>query len=358
MTAHRTLIIAEAGVNHNGSVETALDLVDAAADAGADIVKFQTFEASKLASSRARTAAYQTKAGQAGQSQLEMLRKLQLSQDDHRAILARCAAREIEFLSSPFDPDNLRFLVEELGLTRIKLGSGELTNGPLLLQAGSGGMGILLSTGMATLGEIEEALGAIAFAILAPNERPDRRAFAAALADPSAWPLLSERVTLLHCTTEYPAPDSETNLLVLDTLRQAFGLPVGYSDHSEGLAISLAAAARGATVLEKHFTLSRSLPGPDHAASLEPDNLADLVRQVRRIELALGTGIKQPGPAERRNRDVVRKSLVAARDLHAGAVLTEADITVKRPGDGLSPMAYWDLVGTRLTRDLKHDDLI
>lgn len=358
MTLHRTLIIAEAGVNHNGSIERALKLVDKAADAGADIVKFQTFDAEKLASAGAKKAAYQMKAGDAEDGQVEMLRNLQLSREDHRQILARCAGRKIEFLSSPFDVESLRFLVEDLGLTRIKLGSGELTNGPLLLEAAKLGVEILLSTGMATLGEIEEALGVIAFAMVSPNEPADRQAFAAALAEPTVWPLLSERVTLLHCTTEYPAPDGETNLRALETLRHAFSLEVGYSDHTEGISISLAAAARGAAVIEKHFTLSRSLPGPDHAASIEPDELADLVRQVRRIELAMGDGIKQPGAAEQRNRAVARKSLVAARDIRAGTLLTEEDVAIKRPGSGVSPMRYWDIVGSRIDRDIQRDDLI
>ena len=356
MTTARTLIIAEAGVNHNGSLERALELVDSAAAAGADYVKFQTFDAARLASPRARMAEYQVRNGESGEGQLEMLRRLQLSHDDHRAIIERCGGAGIRFLSSPFDEASLRFLVEDLGVREIKLGSGELTNAPLLFAAAQRDVGLILSTGMATLGEIEDALGVIALASLEPDAPPSRAAFAAALARGEARDVLARRVTLLHCTTEYPAPDAETNLLAMDTLRTAFGLPVGYSDHTQGIAISLAAVARGAVAIEKHFTMSRSLPGPDHAASLEPSELLELVTQIRRIETALGNGSKQPGPSELRNRDVARKSLVAAQDLSAGTVLSAEHMAVKRPGGGKNPMMFWDLIGTRLESDVAQDD--
>jgi N-acetylneuraminate synthase len=358
MSSRRTLIIAEAGVNHNGSLERALDLVDAAADAGADNVKFQTFDAAQLATAQAPKAEYQVRNGEAPEGQLEMLRRLQLSHDDHRRIIDRCANRGIRFLSSPFDSASMRFLVDELGLRQVKLGSGELTNAPILFQAGQLKVDVILSTGMATLGEVEDALGVLALALAHPHATPSRAAFAAALASPQAWELLGQHVVLLHCTTEYPAPDAETNLRAMDTLRAAFRLPVGYSDHTEGIAIGLAAVARGAVVIEKHFTLSRALPGPDHAASLEPDELAEFVRQARRIEAALGSGTKQPGTSEARNRLVARKSLVASRDLEAGTVLTTADVAIKRPGSGVSPMQYWDVIGTRLQSDKKQDDLL
>ena len=351
-----TLIIAEAGVNHNGDVGMALDLVDRAAGAGADLVKFQSFDAAKLASATAPKAAYQTRQTDAGESQLEMLQRLQLSPEAHERIIARCAERGIGFLSTPFDTGSLDLLTRRFGLTRIKLGSGELTNAPLLLAAARSGAGIILSTGMGTLAEVEEALGVLAFGLMRGDEPQSRADFAAALHDPQAWELLRERVTLLHCTTEYPAAVADTNLRAMATMRTAFGVRVGYSDHTEGSAVSLAAVALGAEVLEKHFTLDRSLPGPDHAASLEPGELCALVREVRAVETALGTGIKQPGAAELANRAVARKSLHAARDLPKGHVLRPEDLTVMRPGDGLSPMALWDSVGRPMSNGYKTNE--
>ncbi len=358
MSAQHTLIIAEAGVNHNGSLDRALELVDCAAEAGADVVKFQTFDAAKLASNQARKAEYQVRNGERVGGQLDMLKRLQLSHDDHRKIIARCKSAGISFLSSPFDVDSLGFLARDLGLEQIKLGSGELTNAPILHEAGRLKLKVVLSTGMATLGEVEDALAVLALALTNPDAPPSREAFSQALIRPEAWDLLGRHVTLLHCTTEYPAPDAETNLKAIDTLRAAFGLPVGYSDHTEGTTIGLAAVARGAVAIEKHFTINRDLPGPDHAASLEPNELSEFVRQTRRIELALGSGTKQPGPSEARNRDVARKSLVAARDLPAGTVLSANDIAVKRPGGGISPMLYWDIAGTRLDGDKECDELL
>lgn len=346
----RTLIIAEAGVNHNGDVGMALDLVDCAAEAGADLVKFQTFNAAKLASAAAPKAAYQTRQTDAGESQLAMLQRLQLSPEAHERIIARCAERRIGFLSTPFDNDSLELLTGRFGLTRIKLGSGELTNAPLMLAAARSGAEIILSTGMGTLSEVEEALGVLAFGLMRANAPRTRADFAAALHDPQAWDMLRERVTLLHCTTEYPAAVADTNLRAMATMQSAFGVRVGYSDHTEGNAVSLAAIALGAEVLEKHFTLDRSLPGPDHAASLEPAELSALVREVRAVEAALGTGIKQPGAAELANRAVARKSLHAARDLPQGRVLVATDLSVLRPGNGLSPMVMWDVIGTSTQR--------
>lgn len=343
----RCLIIAEAGVNHNGKLDMALELVDRAAESGADMVKFQTFRSAELASKSAPKAGYQQRTTDARESQLDMLRRLELSEDSHHELVKRCNQRGIAFLSSPFDETSLGFLTKGLGQTLIKLGSGELTNGPLLLAAARSGARIILSTGMGTLSEVEEGLGVLGYGMTG-GETPSRAEFAAVLHDDATWDVLRARVTLLHCTTEYPAPVEETNLRVLATLRHAFGLPVGYSDHTEGNAVSLAAVALGATVIEKHLTLDRSLPGPDHAASLEPGELADLVRGIRAIGQALGTGIKQPGRAEMANAIVARKSLVAARDLPAGHVLSEADIHVKRPGGGISAMEFWDAQGQRL----------
>lgn len=358
MNTPRTLIIAEAGVNHNGSLEMALELVDRAHRAGADLVKFQTFDAAKLATAAAPKASYQTRQTGAGESQLEMLARLQLSKADHVAIIDHCARRGIGFLSTPFDPGSLRMLVGEFGLSRIKLGSGELTNGPLLLDAGREDVEVILSTGMGTLAEVEEALGALAFGMTRAAMEPSRKAFAEVLTDSDVWSLLRERVTLLHCTTEYPAAVADTNLRAMDTLRTAFDLRVGYSDHTEGNAISLAAVARGAEVIEKHFTLDRELPGPDHAASLEPGELENLVREIRAVERALGTGVKQPGAAEHANRPVARKSLIAAGDLKAGHILAAEDIRVMRPGAGPSPMDFWDRVGTQVLRDVAEGEYL
>ena len=353
----RCLIIAEAGVNHNGNIDMALELVDRAAASGADFVKFQTFRSAELASKSAPKAGYQLRQTDAGESQLDMLRRLELSQADHRALFERCADRGIAFLSTPFDLLSLDFLTKGLGQTIIKLGSGELTNGPLLLASAQSGARIILSTGMGTLSEVEEALGVLAYG-MTNGTSPSRAAFAEVLQDRVTWEVLRDRVTLLHCTTEYPAPVDETNLRVLSTLRQAFGLVVGYSDHTEGNAVAFAAVALGATVIEKHFTLDRSLPGPDHAASLEPGELTALVCGIRAIEQALGSGIKQPGRAELANRVVARKSLIAAQDLPKGHLLTKADMHAKRPGGGVSAMNFWDAQGQTLPEAVKEGGYI
>ena len=350
MADPRTLIIAEAGVNHNGDLNMALDLVDKAAEAGADYVKFQTFNATKLASASAKKASYQTRNTDSGESQLAMLQRLELSLEHHEAIIARCTEKDVRFLSTPFDMDSLALLTDTFALPEIKLGSGELTNAPLLLAAGRSGVRIILSTGMGSLAEVEEALGVLAFAMCRDGAPTGRAEFAKVLLDPAVWPVLAERVMLLHCTTEYPAAVEDTNLHAMETLRRAFGVQVGYSDHTVGEAVSLAAVALGACALEKHFTLDRTLPGPDHAASLEPSELSSLIRGVRAVEQALGNGIKQPGAAEVANRAVARKSLLAARDLPEGHVLTLEDIAVKRPGDGISPMRLWDMAEQVTTR--------
>jgi N-acetylneuraminate synthase len=350
MTRLKTLIIAEAGVNHNGDLAMALELVDKAAEAGADYIKFQTFKAVNLASASAKKAGYQRRTTDNAESQLAMLQRLELSAADHEAIMARCAERGVRFLSTPFDLDSLELLTDNFGLPEIKLGSGNLTDALLLLAAGRRGVRIILSTGMSSLGEVEEALGVLAFGLCRTGDPKGRHDFAEVLLDPSVWPVLAKQVTLLHCTTEYPSAFEDTNLRAMETLRRAFGLRVGYSDHTEGEYVSLAAVALGAEVLEKHFTLDRRLPGPDHAASLEPAELTSLVRGVRAVERALGTGIKQPGAAETANRSVARKSLLAGRDLPAGHTLTPADIVAKRPGNGLSPMLLWDLAGTVTSR--------
>lgn len=354
MTTH-TLIIAEAGVNHDGSLEKALALVDAAADAGADIVKFQTFSAKALAGGAAKKADYQQRTTDAAESQLAMLERLELPQAAHHALIARARQRGIEFLSTPFDDASLAFLLS-LNLPRIKVGSGDLTNAPLLHAAAKAGATLILSTGMATLGEIEEALGVLAHGYGQRNDPPGLAAFRAAWRDPAARTALARHVSLLHCTTEYPCPIADVNLAAMATMRAAFQLPVGYSDHTDGFEVSVAAVALGATTIEKHLTLDRKATGPDHAASLEPDGFRQMVTAIRNVERALGDGVKAPKDSEIRNVPVARKSVVAARALKAGETIGPADITAKRPGAGRPPIDYWSLIGTAAPRALEPDD--
>lgn len=334
-TPRHTLIIAEAGVNHNGSLDTALALVDTAAAAGADIVKFQTFKAASIASASARKAEYQTANMADGESsQLEMLRRLELSEEDHRAIMQRCELRGIRFLSTPFDLESVDLLAS-LGINLWKIPSGEITNLPLLRKIGRRGEEIILSTGMCEMEEVEAA-------VMALEEAGTPR----------------EHITLLHCTTQYPAPVESVNLRAIDTLRSLGTAGVGYSDHTVGITIPVAAVALGASVIEKHFTLDRSMPGPDHKASLEPDELAEMVRSIRAVEQALGDGAKHVAPCEGKNMEVARKSIVAARPISKGELLSDDNLTVKRPGTGLSPMLWDSVIGTPATRDYLPDDPI
>jgi len=347
-------VIAEAGVNHNGDIQLAHRLVDAAADAGADAVKFQTFVPEQLVTHDAQRADYQKRNQPGENSQLQMLSELALSHNAHSELLAHCQDRNIDFLSSPFDAQSADFLIDELQLPLIKLGSGELTNGPLLWQLGKSDRRLILSTGMANLEEIRDALGLLSHAYQTDASQPQTTDFAGCL-DAS---ILQDRVSLLHCTTEYPCPLEAVNLRAMDTLAETFGLAVGYSDHTEGIAVSLAAAARGASVLEKHLTLDRSMPGPDHAASIEPTELVALVSGVRSIEQALGSAVKQPAEVERKNAAIARKSLRATSAIATGGAFTEQNIGAKRPGNGISPMHYWSLLGRTSTRDYAIDDLL
>lgn len=334
--ASRVLVIAEAGVNHNGDLEMARQLIDVAAEAGADLVKFQTFAAEKIASRAATKASYQARneADRGAESQLDMLKRLELSAADHDMLIAHCAARGIGFFSTGFDLDSLDFL-NKLGLAQFKVPSGEITNLPYLRRVASFGKDIILSTGMAGLGDIEAAIGAI-----------------------EAAGVPRARITVLHCTTEYPTPFEEVNLLAMNTIGQAFGVPVGYSDHTQGIEVSLAAVALGARVVEKHFTLDRTLPGPDHAASLEPDELAALVRGIRRIEQALGRPEKRRTASEAANVAVARKSIVAARPIAAGETFSDVNLTAKRPGTGMSPMVWDEVIGRAAPRDFVADEEI
>lgn len=356
--AARCLIIAEAGVNHNGSIDMAFSLIDAAAAAGADIVKFQTFKAEAVVSRFAPKAEYQIDTTGSGESQLEMVRRLELSPDDHRRLQRHCELRGIGFLSTPFDIASAWFLVRELGVGYLKVPSGEITNAPLLLEMVRTDRPVILSTGMSTLGEIEEALGVLAFGYLNSATPPSRCAFRQAYVSDEGQALLRTKVSLLHCTTEYPAPYAEANLAAMDTLRHAFGLSVGFSDHTEGIAIPLAAVARGAAIIEKHFTLDRKLPGPDHRASLEPAELAAMVAGIRQVEAAIGDGLKRPSASELKNAPIARRSLVAARNIKAGEMFSEGNLTAKRPGNGVSPMDFWTFQGRKASRDFAEDEPI
>lgn len=352
-------VIAEAGVNHNGSLKLALELVEVAARAGADAVKFQAFHAESLVAKSACKADYQiANTGEAG-TQYDMLRKLQLSRDDFHVIREHCRERGIEFLATPFDLESVVYLIKDIGQTQLKISSGDLTNAPLLLAAARSAGHIILSTGMSSLEEIEQALMVLAFGFILPvDSAPGRAAFRKAYDSVAGREALKRGVALLHCTTEYPAPFPDINLLAMDTLRARFGLRTGYSDHSIGISVPIAAAARGAEIIEKHFTLDRAMPGPDHKASLEPDELRHMVAAIREVEQALGSGEKTPVAAERKNMEAARKSLVAARPIRKGEVFTADNLAVKRPGTGIKPMIYWEWLGRSAARDYAPDELI
>ncbi len=329
----KIFIIAEAGVNHNGSLELAKKMIDAAVHAGVDAVKFQTFKAESLVRKDARKAAYQQdNAIDKAETQYEMLKKLELTEQMHRELMQYCAEKGILFLSTPFDIDSIHMLAD-CGITIMKVPSGEITNYPYLREIGRTNKPVILSTGMCELEEVKAAA-----AVLKENGSRD--------------------ITLLHCNTEYPTPMCDVNLRAMQTLRKETGLPVGYSDHTQGIEVPIAAAAMGAVVIEKHFTLDRNMEGPDHKASLELEELKEMVRAVRNIENALGDGVKRPSPSERKNRDVARKSIVAKRAIRKGEMFTEDNLTTKRPGNGISPMRWNDVIGLAADRDYERDEMI
>jgi len=352
-------IIAEAGVNHNGDFDLAAQLVEAGAKAGADVIKFQTFQAHLVTTASAEQAQYQKKNLKGDDTQLEMLRKLELKKDWHWELKAQCESLGVEFMSTPFDRESLRFLVDDLGLTSLKIPSGELTNGPLLLAFARSGCDLILSTGMANSDEVERALALIGWGMTVQTRLPSgEQEFQEAWHDESVREQLQNTLTLLHCTSQYPAPPETVNLRAMDTLSQQFGLPVGYSDHTAGITIPIAAAAKGAVVIEKHFTLDRDMTGPDHKASLEPMELKQMVAGVRSVELALGDGVKAPHDCEKNTAEVARRSLVAAENISAGEVFSHQNIVARRPGTGASPMGYWDLLGTVAKRDYLAGELL
>lgn len=352
----RVEIICEAGVNHNGDLPRALALVDAAAAAGADVVKFQTYRTESIVTQAAPKAAYQNRNAPETASQFEMLKALELDAAAHQALIARARERGIRFLSTPFDLQSLHLLTE-LGLTRLKVSSGDLTNAPLLLEMARSGADLILSTGMADLAEIGEALSVLAFGYIG-NGQPDRLAFAAAFGSDAGQLALRQHVTLLHCTSDYPAQVTDVNLRAMDTLATAFGLPTGYSDHTIGIEISVAAAARGAKVIEKHMTLDKNLPGPDHKASLEPSEFAAMVAAIRAVSKSLGSTEKKPSAAEMSTRQVARKAIVAAQAIAVGEAFSLENLTTKRAGGGLAPVTLWDLLGARAKRAYAPDEVI
>ena len=329
-----TLIIAEAGVNHNGDILLAKRLIDVAADAGADLVKFQTFSADRLVTTRAAKAEYQAKTTDVGESQHAMLQGLELTRDMHDVLISHCKLRGIEFFSTGFDTESVDLLIE-LGLNSFKIPSGEITNLPYLRHIGRYGKRVILSTGMSTLGDIEAALDAL---------------------ESAGTP--RKNITVLHCNTEYPTPMVDVNLRAMLAIRDGFGVSVGYSDHTAGIEVAIAAVALGATIIEKHFTLDRSLPGPDHKASLEPNELTAMVKAIRNIEIALGDGIKRPTPSELKNRPIGRKSIVAARAIEIGEIFSADNLMVKRPGTGISPMRWDEVLGKKADRRYERDDAI
>ena len=330
----RTLIIAEAGVNHNGDLKLAKRLIDVAAEAGADCVKFQTFSADRQVTRAAQKADYQIKTTDSSESQYEMLRRLELSVEMHKELIAHCAVRNIDFLSTGFDVESVD-LLRDLGQNLFKIPSGEIINLPYLRHIGHLGKSVILSTGMATLGEIEAAIEVLEQA-----------------GTPRAM------LTVLHCTTEYPTPMNEVNLCAMQSIHVSLGVAVGYSDHTPGIEVAIAAVAMGASVIEKHFTVDRDLSGPDHKASLEPEELKAMVAAIRNIEIALGDGIKRLTPSEAKNKPVARKSLVAKQRIKAGDVFGDQNITAKRPGTGISPMRLDEVIGRIAPRDFAEDELI
>jgi len=350
-------VIAEAGVNHNGDRQRAFDLVDAAAEAGADAVKFQTFNAKRLAALTAPKAAYQKQTTEAEQSQLEMLEALELPLEWHAPLQAHAHRRGIEFLSTAFDTQSLAFL-ETLGLPFYKVPSGELTNGPLLWAFARTGKPLVVSTGMATLSEVEQGLAVVTHALKHEQPPASLNEVWQCWSDPRARAALEGQVSLLHCTSQYPTPMHEVNLKAMDTLAKVFRLPVGYSDHTQGTLIPVAAVARGATIIEKHFTLDRQLPGPDHKASLEPDELKRMVADIRAIAEALGDGQKVPQASEWDTRTAARQNLVAAAPIRQGERLHADNLTTARAGQGELAMAYWDRLGQCAARDYQPGEAI
>ncbi len=352
-------VIAEAGVNHNGDQAIAFNLIDAASDAGADAIKFQTYITDSLVTKTADKAEYQKDTTDPEETQHEMLKRLELNEQVFLELHQRCNEIGIEFMSTPFDSGSLDFLVNTVGVNRLKIASGDLNNGPFLLEFARTGKDVILSTGMGSFAEIESALSVLAYGYLHhisyPNDEIDLRK---TYATEEGRAVLREKVKLLHCTTEYPTPIDEVNLNAMSTMSNMYGVPVGYSDHTMGEFVSIAAVARGACIIEKHLTLDRTMEGPDHRASLEPLEMKELVSHVRQVERALGNSIKAPTQSEIRNMVIARKSLVATEHIRRGDIFTNKNLSAKRPGSGMSPMSFWSLVGKRSSREYLVGDLL
>jgi len=354
----KTFIIAEAGVNHNGSLKIAKELVRAAKQAGADAVKFQTFKTENLVTKHAKQANYQIENLGEATSQFSMLKKLELTYEEFQELQLFAKEEQIQFLSTAFDFESIDFLVDQLSLPIIKIPSGEVTNTPFLHYVASKGKPMILSTGMATIEEIHEALAFIAYGLARPEEKVVLEDVVNFYRTTEAKELLLSYVTLLHCTTQYPAPIDSINLKAMNEMENIFQLPIGLSDHSEGIMIPVAAVALGAKVIEKHFTLDKTLEGPDHVSSLNPDELSEMVKKIREIEIALGDGIKTPTETELKNSIAARKSLVAKTAIKAGDVFTIENLTVKRPGGGQAPSRYWTYIGQKAVKSYEEDELI
>ncbi|URN96110.1 MAG: N-acetylneuraminate synthase [Candidatus Pristimantibacillus lignocellulolyticus] len=354
----KTYIIAEAGVNHNGSLQIAKELVRAAKQAGADAVKFQTFKTENLVTKHAKQANYQIENLGEATSQFSMLKKLELTYEEFKELQLFAKAEQIEFLSTAFDFESIDFLVDQLSLPIIKISSGEVTNTPFLHYVASKGKPMILSTGMATIEEIHEALAFIAYGLARPVEQVVFEQVVNFYRTTEAKEVLESYVTLLHCTTQYPAPIDSINLNAMNQMEKVFQLPIGLSDHSEGIMIPIAAVALGAKVIEKHFTLDKTLEGPDHVSSLNPDELSGMVNKIRKIEIALGDGIKTPTATELKNSIAARKSLVAKTAINAGDIFTMENLTVKRPGGGQAPSRYWTYIGQKAVKSYEEDELI
>lgn len=331
---NKIFIIAEAGVNHNGSIDLAFKLIDTAKEAGSDAIKFQSFRAEKLVTKVAEKAEYQKMMTDSSESQFEMIKKLELTVDDHIKLIEYCKKTGIMFLSSPFDLDSID-LLNELGLEIFKIPSGEIINLPYLRKIGKLNKNVILSTGMSDLGEIEDAIDILTESGTDIN-----------------------KITILHCNTEYPTPFEDVNLKAMLTIKKSFGAKVGYSDHTQGIEVPIAAVALGAEVIEKHFTLDRNMEGPDHKASLEPNELKQMVFSIKNIEKALGNGIKKPSSSELKNIPIARKSLIALKDIKQGEIFTDENVGIKRPGNGITPMRWEEVIGKKAVKDFQTDDLI
>ncbi len=350
-------MIAEIGINHNGEISNALQLIESAAAAGADAVKFQTYEAESLVNKGVRLANYQARSETLATDQLSMLKRMQLTHPEHQQLQDFSNQCGVEFMSTAFDSASLAFLTQEMRPKRLKIGSGEITNGPFLHEHAKIGLPILLSTGMASQKEIDEALGVIGFGLVGINDI-NREQLTNAWKIPSVIQALKQYVTLLQCTTQYPAPVHEANLRVLELFRERYGVRVGFSDHTMGTTAAIVSVAMGASVIEKHLTLDRSLPGPDHKASLLPQEFANMVQVIREAETALGRRCKEIQYSEKENLEIARKSLFASKRILAGERLSSDNVEIKRPGSGCSPMLYWDILGTITEKSIEEGDPI